>query len=144
MSPRTAGWCAIVGALAIATIGGILLASPPWSIPGALVLVAASILLAVGVIWTYRRSWSEPWPPDVTPSRRQQLRRLQVSQVIGSVLIVSTIALAIYAIADQDWSRIIYAGLLFALGCSNFVVNRRVLRQLRSTTSGGDADQMDA
>lgn len=144
MSPRTAGWCAIVGALAVAMVGGILLASPPWSIPGALVLVAASILLAVGIVWTYRRSWSEPWPPDVTPSRRQQLRRLQVTQVISSVLMVSTIALAVYAIADQDWSMIIWTGLFLALGCNNLVVNRRVLRQLRSTASDVRADPVDA
>jgi hypothetical protein len=130
-SPRAAGWCMVGAAVAVAALGGVLIASPPWSIVGALVLVAASILFATGVVTTYRRSWAEPWPPDVTPTRRQQLRRLAVTRVLGSVLVVGTIGLAIFAITRQDWGEVVLAVVLCISGVGNLMVNSRVLRQLR-------------
>jgi hypothetical protein len=131
MSPRAAGWCAIVGAAVLAVAGGYLLATPPWSIPGALVLVAATILLSVGTVWVHRRSWSEPWPPDVTPSLQKQLRRLRVLQIGNSVVFVLMIAVAVYAIVDADWWKLLWAALLLLLRMSNFTTNRSVIRRLR-------------
>jgi hypothetical protein len=131
MSPRAAGWCAIVGAAVLAVAGGYLLATPPWSIPGALVLVAATILLSVGTVWVHRRSWSEPWPPDVTPSLQKQLRRLRVLQIGNSVVSVLMIAVAVYAIVDADWWKLLWAALLLLLRMSNFTTNRSVIRRLR-------------
>ncbi|ROR83433.1 hypothetical protein SAMN06295974_1501 [Plantibacter flavus] len=121
----------IVAAVAVAVFGGVLIASPPWSILGALVLVAASIVFATGVVATYRRSWAETWPPDATPTRRQQLRRLAVGRVLGSVLVVGTIGLAAFAILRQDWTGLVFAVILCASGVGNLVLNRRVLQQLR-------------
>jgi hypothetical protein len=131
MSPRAAGWCAIVGAAVLAVAGGYLLATPPWSIPGALVLVAATILLSVGTVWVNRRSWSEPWPPDATPSLQKQLRRLRVLQIGNSVVFVLMIAVAVYAIVDSDWWKLLWAALLLLLRMSNFTTNRSVIRRLR-------------
>jgi hypothetical protein len=120
-----------VGAAALAVAGGYLLATPPWSIPGALVLVAATILLSVGTVWVNRRSWSEPWPPDVTPSLKKQLRRLRVLQIVNSVLFMGMIAVAVYAIVDSDWWKLLWAALLLLLRMSNFTTNRSVIRRLR-------------
>lgn len=131
MSPRAAGWCAIGGAAVLAVAGGYLLATPPWSIPGALVLVAATILLSVGTVWVNRRSWSEPWPPDVTPSLQKQLRRLRVLQIVNSVLFVGMIAAAVYAIVNADWWKLLWVATLLLLGMSSLTINRSVIRRLR-------------
>jgi hypothetical protein len=120
-----------VGAAVLAAAGGYLLATPPWSIPGALVLVAATILLSVGTVWINRRSWSEPWPPDVTPSLQKQLRRFRVLQIGNSVVFVLMIAVAVYAIVDADWWKLLWAALLLLLRMSNFTTNRSVIRRLR-------------
>lgn len=135
VSPRSAGWLAIVGALLLAVLGGFLIATPPWSIPGAIVLVGATILLSVGVVWLNRRSWSEPWPPDITASLQKRLRRLRVMQVVNSVLFVATIGLAVYAIVIQNWWQLVYAGFLLVLGLSNLTLNRRTLRYVREMQS---------
>ncbi|WP_440708211.1 hypothetical protein [Herbiconiux sp. YIM B11900] len=131
MSPRAAGVLAIAGSLGLAVLGGWLLAGPPWSIPGAVVLVAATILLSVGTVWLYRRSWSEPWPPDVTPSMQKRMRRIRVLQVVNSVLFVGMVAAAISAIVCQDWTQLAYAGIFLVVGLGNLSMNRRTMRYLR-------------
>jgi hypothetical protein len=141
MSPRAAGLTAIPGALLLAILGGFLLASPPWSIPGALILVAATILLSVGTVWLYRRSWSDPWPPDVTPTLQKRVRRARVLQVVNSILLVAMVAAAVYAIAAQDWWRLCYAAFLLLLCLGNLTVNRRTLRYLRETEATGQASE---
>lgn len=139
MSPRAAGLLAIAVSVVVAVLGALLLASPPWSIPGALVLVGATILLSVGTVWLYRRSWSEPWPPDVTPSIRQRLRRLRILQTLNSVLFVATIAMAVYAIVNQHWGQLIYAAALALMALSSLSVNRVALRHLREIDAGSHA-----
>ncbi|MBF4572909.1 hypothetical protein ITJ64_10310 [Herbiconiux sp. VKM Ac-1786] len=131
MSPRAAGWDAVGGAGVVAVVGGLLLAVPPWSIVGAVVLVGASILLSVGWVWLVRRSWDEPWPPDVTPSLRQRLRRARVMQVVGSVLTVGMVGIAIFALVRQDWGQLAYAVALLVLGAGNLELHQRALRRLR-------------
>ncbi|WP_368498755.1 hypothetical protein [Herbiconiux sp. A18JL235] len=131
ISPRAAGWAAVGGAAVLAVGGGMLLVYPPWSILGAVVLVGASILAAVGVVWMLRQTWSEPWPPDVTPSLQKQLRRVRVSQIVTSVLFVAVIALAFYAVSQQKWWQLAWAGVMTVTGLTNLSVNRATLRRLR-------------
>jgi hypothetical protein len=135
VSPRLAGWLAVVGALVLAVLGGYLIAAPPWSIPGAIILVAATILLSVGVVWLHRRSWSEPWPPYVAPSMQKQLRRLRTMQVINSILLIAAIAAAVSAIASQNWGQLLYVGLLLFVGLTNLKLYRLRLRHLRDIQS---------
>ncbi|GLK15684.1 hypothetical protein [Herbiconiux flava] len=133
MSPRAAGWVAVGAAVGGAVLGGWLLAMPPWSIPGALVLVGASILLSVGTVWLHRRSWDEPWPPDVTPSVQKRLRRARVMQVVGSALIAGMVGIAVFALVREDWGQLVYAVVLLVMGAGNVELNRRVMRQLRDS-----------
>lgn len=136
MRPRPAGWLAIVGAALMAVGGGILIATPPWSIAGAIVLVAASILLSLGIIWTQRRSWSEPWPPDVTPSVQKQLRRLRVLGVVNGVALVVLLAAAVYAITTQNWWQLLFAACFLLVGLNRLSTNRRLTRLLREAEVG--------
>ncbi|QJU54596.1 hypothetical protein SCB71_15865 [Herbiconiux sp. KACC 21604] len=140
VSPRAAGWIAVGVAVVIAVGGGVLLAHPPWSITGAVVLVGASILLPVGAVWMLRRSWSEPWPPDLTPSVQKQLRWLRVGRIASAVMLVGVIALAIYAVARQNWWQLAWAGVLGAMGLSNLSVNRATLRRLLESRAATDGE----
>jgi uncharacterized membrane protein YbhN (UPF0104 family) len=140
VSPRAAGWLAIAGSLLLAVLGGFLLATPPWSIPGAIVLVVATILFSVGTISLYRRSWSDPWPPDTTPSLQKQLRITRVMQIVFSVLFVAMIASAIYAIVTQNWGQLLIATIFLLTGLSNLRIIRRNLRQLRDTQASTPAE----
>jgi hypothetical protein len=130
IAPRRAGAIAIAAGVVVAVAGGALIATPPWSILGALVLVAATILLSVGAGWTLRRSWREFWPPDRTPSRRKLIRRLQVMNVVGSILLVVVIALAVVSIATQAWMQLAVAGLLCVTNLSSIALRRRLVTAL--------------
>lgn len=136
VNPRVAGWLAVAGSLVVAVSGGLLLANPPWSILGAFVLVAATILLSVGTVWLHRRSWHEPWPPDATRSVQQQLRRLRVLSIVGSILWVGLIAAAILAVVSQNWWQLLYVAFFLVMGLSNLSLNRRTLRLLRESQLG--------
>ena len=100
LKPRLAGVVGMVAGLAMAGTGGWLIAHPPLSLLGVVVLVAASILCAVAATWTVRRSWSATDWPDLTVSEEKALRRARrvlVMQCVlaplmigGSVWIIST------------------------------------------------------
>ncbi|MCS5724093.1 hypothetical protein N1028_13820 [Herbiconiux sp. CPCC 203407] len=135
LSPRVAGWLAIAGSLVVAVVGGFLLANPPWSILGAFVLVAATIVLSVGTVWLHRRSWHEPWPPDATPSLQQQIRRLRVLSIVGSILWVGMIAAGVVAIVSQNGWRLLFVAFFLVTGLSNLSLNRRTLRLLQESRS---------
>ncbi|MGH1550794.1 hypothetical protein ACRAWB_17075 [Leifsonia poae] len=135
MKPRAAGVLAVIGALLLAVAGGFLIARPPWSILGAIVLVGASILLSIGAVWLLRRSWSDPWPPYVEPSLEKRLRRFRVLVVLNCVLLVAVVALTVYVVASQDWPRLIFSAFLFLMVLSNLSLNQRTLRYLRRAQS---------
>ncbi len=140
MKPRAAGITGIVVALALAVLGGYLLARPPWSIPGALVLVAASVALSVSIVWTRRRSWAEFWPPDVTPSLRKQVRLAKVSLVVSCVLLVACVGLMVVSITSEAWNQVVAAVLVMLSSASNLVVLRtRLLALHRQDTQEQDS-----
>ncbi len=130
MKPRAAGTIGIVVALALAVLGGYLLARPPWSIPGALVLVLASIALCVSVVWTGRKSWSEPWPPHTAPSLEKQVRRTRARLFASVVLLTASVALTVVAVMEQYTEQLFVAGLLILSSVSNVFASRATLRAL--------------
>ncbi len=90
-STRRAGMLGVIGGVAVSIGGGTLVASAPWSILGAVIVVAGTILFSVGLTWLARRSWNEgDWP--TLRARRllspHRLRRLvAVRCVVYSILI---------------------------------------------------------
>lgn len=139
VSPRAAGWLAILGGILLAVLGGFLIATPPWSIPGAVVLVGSTILLSVGVVWLQRRSWTEPWPPYTAPSLRKRVRRFRALLILNSVLVVAVIADAVYAVASQDWWKLVPAGFFLILAAGNLTLSWFTWRFLRETQENESA-----
>ena len=99
----------IVVALVLAVLGGYLIAHPPWSIPGAAVLVIASIAVSVSIVWTRRKSWAEPWPPDVTPSIAKRLRGAKRRMILSAVLLTTFVALTVVGIAERYGEQLFLA-----------------------------------
>jgi ABC-type antimicrobial peptide transport system permease subunit len=132
MKPRAAGMIGSVVALAVAVLGGYLLASPPWSIPGALVLVLASLALSISIIWTRRTSWAEPWPPDVTPSLRKQVRTAKVLLVMNCVVLAASIGLAVVVSSSETWDQLVVPVIVILTSAGHLLVSRRRLRVLQS------------
>lgn len=126
----------LVVALALGVLGGFLLPYPPWSIPGALVLVLASLGLSVSLVWTRRKSWADPWPPDVTPSLKKQLRNARVRLSVNAVVLMAGVALMVLAIVEQYWKQVLVPVFAIVSGVLNLVVNRRTLRALERQAEG--------
>jgi len=81
----------MVAGIAGSVISGGLIAHPPFSIPGALLLVAATIAFAVGASWTMRKSWDAASWPDAgmpTVASRKRLRRILILQCILAPLLI--------------------------------------------------------
>ncbi|MFP3464588.1 hypothetical protein [Leifsonia sp. SIMBA_070] len=144
MKPRAAGVLAVICALLLAVLGGFLIARPPWSILGAIVLVGASILLSVGAVWLLRRSWSDPWPPYVTPTLEKRLRRFRILLILNSVLLVAVVTLTVYVVVSHDWGRLLFSALLFIVVLSNLSMNQRTLRYLRVVQSDQSSSEHHA
>ena len=72
MKPRTAGILGMVGAAAVIVLCGFLIANPPFSILGALGLVAGAIAFAIAASWTVRKSWATSSLPEVRVRSEQK------------------------------------------------------------------------
>jgi hypothetical protein len=67
---------------------------------------------------------------------QQQLRRLRVMSIVGSILWVALIALAKLSIVGRNWWQLLYVAFLLLMGLSNLSLNRRTLRMLRESQPG--------
>ncbi|MBG6215229.1 small-conductance mechanosensitive channel [Cryobacterium sp. CAN_C3] len=108
-----------------------MIAYPPLSIPGALVLVPATLLISVGSVWLLRRDWSEPWPPDVRPDLAKQLRLRRIFLIANSVLLPVALAYGVYSAFVGAWWMLAYALFL----SFNAVYSLVVYRKLADTTT---------
>lgn len=91
MTPRIAGILGMVVGLVIAVLAGIMIAHPPTSIVGALVLVAGTILFAIAATWTVRPSWEPSSWPDASVSdekARKRFRRIALAQCVIAPLMI--------------------------------------------------------
>jgi hypothetical protein len=86
MKPRTAGVLGIIAALIITVYSGALIATPPFSILGALGLVGGTVLLVMAASWMARKSWgSGGWPVYVERTTQSTQRSRQVSRSLAFV-----------------------------------------------------------
>lgn len=127
VTPRTAGIVAIVGVI-LAVCGGWMIAWPPVSIVGALLLVPATILVAIGCVWLVRRDWDEPWPPDVQPDLAKRLRIRRVLLITSGILLPVALAYGIFSAIRGEWWSLVLALVLAMNAATNLAVYRRLRR----------------
>lgn len=132
VTPRTAGVIAILLGVLLAVVGGVLITRPPLSIPGALLLVPATVLVSVGCVWLIRHAWSEPWPPDVRPDLARSLRIRRVLLIVSGVLLPVAIAYGVYSALRGEWWWLAYSVFLTLNATSNLTAYRTV----RNKSSG--------
>jgi drug/metabolite transporter (DMT)-like permease len=65
MKPRAAGILGMIGAVVVMVWCAVLIATPPFSILGALGIVGGGILFAIAASWIVRKSWAKSSLPEV-------------------------------------------------------------------------------
>jgi len=126
--PRTAGNVTVLIGLVAAVVSGFLIAHPPLSIPGAVLLVAATILLCVGAIWRLKKSWSDPWPPYTAPHKRKQLRRLRILFIATCVFLPVLLALSVFSVVDGRWWDVVFGLFLASMQLMNLRLFARAIK----------------
>ncbi|RFA07550.1 hypothetical protein B7R21_15275 [Subtercola boreus] len=126
VTPRTAGIVAIAIGVALAVCGGWMIAWPPVSILGAIVLAPATLLVAIGCVWLVRRVWDESWPPDVRPDLAKRLRIRRVLLVASGVLLPVALAYGIFSATRGEWGSLVIALILALNAATNLSVYRRL------------------
>ena len=116
MMPRTAGILGMLGAAALVVLFAFLIADPPFSILGALGLVASAIFFAIAASWTTRKSWSPSSQPEVkvrAVTNKPPGHEILVAGFSGAatMLIVNTWRIAIGN--ESGWAGV-HVGALYA------------------------------
>ena len=110
MNPRLTGILAMVAAIGLAIFGGTLFQYGWAGILGALLIVGASILFAIGATWTVRKSWADKtWPPSrpMDPAKaRRIMRRSAVIRFCVAPLLIG------WAVAAMVLEQSIWPGML--------------------------------
>ena len=134
MSPRSTG-IAVITASVVAGVGaGFLISRPPWSIGAALMLTAASVGMAFGILLLHRTSWADKtWPPGPIgePNVPRRRRFVLIVGIVAVALTPVVIALGITLIATGDVSGwailpyVFYAVIYPVLGTSLMRMSRK-------------------
>jgi drug/metabolite transporter (DMT)-like permease len=128
VSPKFAGVCAVAVGLALAIASGFMIVDPPLSIPGAFILVAATLLISIGSVWLVRSSWEEPWPPDVRASEAKLLRRRRMLLIFSCALLPVALAYGIVSVINGRWWALILVLIFVANTSMNFFIYTKVRR----------------
>lgn len=112
MSPRRAGASVIVVSIGVGTAAGWLYPRPQWAIAAAVMATAATVGMAVGVLWMLRSSWADrTWPPagpDLPPDVLARRRARVMGIVLLAPLPLAFAGLA-WAVAEGSirWERLV-------------------------------------
>jgi drug/metabolite transporter (DMT)-like permease len=90
VKPRAAGVLGMIGAAVVIVLCAALIATPPFSILGALGIVGGGVLFAIAASWTVRKSWAKSSLPEVRVhplERTNLLAFLILSGVYASISI---------------------------------------------------------
>jgi len=116
MKPRVAGVVGMSVALIIAVLSGALIALPPFSILGALGVVAGMILFAVSGTWVVRNSWDPADWPTLSISAQEAMRRNRRFAMIELAFGPLSLGLGVWLVVAgqlQGWSHILM-GIVFS------------------------------
>jgi hypothetical protein len=131
----------VVG-LVLSVVSGALIAHPPFSILGAVLLTAATILFAVSATWTMRGSWDPAsWPEGRTLSEEKRMRRIRRIAVAECVVAPLMIGSGVWQVltGGGGWSTVVWGSLLL------FQAVQQIRRYDAAATSGRTApDEVDA
>ncbi|WP_346234255.1 hypothetical protein [Parafrigoribacterium mesophilum] len=108
-----AGAYTIVLGVLVAIVAGGMIAHPPLSIFGAILLVVATILMSIGCVWLVRRSWDEPWPEE--PDEAKLMRRRRRLLIVNVVRLSVALAFGAFFAVNGDWWAVVLA---LVLACS--------------------------
>ena len=113
----------MLAGLAIAVVAGFMIASPPYSIVGAVVLVAATILFAVASTWSRRESWDAGTYAAVDASDERLERNARRWSVVLGVILVPFLGVWVwlFVAGKIEWWNL--ANVIFPVGF--FLHNRR-------------------
>lgn len=107
----------MIAAIGLAIFGGTLFQFGWAGIVGAFVIVGASILFAIGSVWTLRKTWADrTWPPDMSVDAAKAMRRLRVFSVVsccsGVIIIGGAIALMVLDGSFWRYALTLFIGVL--------------------------------
>jgi hypothetical protein len=106
MKPRVAGVLGIIAALIVSVLSGALLATPPFSILGAVGLVGGTVLLGIAATWMVRTSWGPSgWPvyAERAPMSTKTSRRLLwIVALLACVVVVFFVGLGAWRTVRGD------------------------------------------
>jgi high-affinity Fe2+/Pb2+ permease len=104
MRPRAAGILGMVLGLLVSITAGWMIAQPPLSIVGAVVLALGTIIFAVAATWLLRRSWAnQAEMPVLDESNPQQIRRFIIIDCILSPLLIGFGVFEIVSGSPAGW-----------------------------------------
>ena len=143
MSPRIAGTLIATFAVVGAVGSGWLIATPPFSVPGAILLTVVTVAFAYGVLLSMRIRWRDPHWSTRPPNRRRTQRFLFGLCVYWLVAAPAAFALTVSsAIADGFTGNLIVGGFLSA--ASGFLGATSVLRLRAFMRNGSDSTDRTA
>jgi hypothetical protein len=125
VKPRVAGVLGIIAALIVSVLSGALLATPPFSILGAVGLVGGTILLGIAATWMVRTSWGPSgWPVYVERapmSTKKSRRLLWITAFLNCAIIVFFFGLGTWRLVkgDEDWWLAGMQALPFIIGIAS-------------------------
>ena len=136
MTPRATGILGMVAATIVIVWCAVLIATPPFSILGAVGLVGGAILFAIAASLTVRKSWRKTsWPEvrvhivDSINVKEPTALEFAISFVLAAVgWIVYGVVLLIFD-ADDAWTNI-WIGVVFA--CLALLVSVWIVRKRRA------------
>jgi drug/metabolite transporter (DMT)-like permease len=111
MTPRTTGILGMVAATIVIVWCGVLIATPPFSILGAVGVVGGGILFAIAASLTARKSWGKSNWPEMKV-RAPVVRNESVPQQIAGSLCAGGVAFAavgawrVITGSPEEWARI--------------------------------------
>jgi hypothetical protein len=125
----------MIAGVVMSVVAGALIARPPFSMLGAILLVLATITFAVGASWTVRKTWdAKSWPELGVPARAngKLIRKHLIVQCISAPGLIG-IGVWQALTGGMGWVSIVF-GTLFLIQAVNGLQQYGKGAHLRSPT----------
>jgi hypothetical protein len=117
MSPRHVGVALLVGSIAAGVLAGVGISVPILAIPAALLLAAASVGAAAGILLLFRRTWEDhSWPPGGSPEAATPQRAARRLGIFLLALVPLGAAVGGWVVVEEGWSVDLVLPALYMVG----------------------------